>query len=297
MSKDNSIFARFSKIFKKESWYLPFSQTLQDFVVRYAPENKEDKALFLKTKAQLRRIYKAEAAKNLDVEPETFSRFLSEAIYADDIVLPNLVKIGDEKLLSELFFELDRASMLPEIKESIVSKSICPVEVVSAALSSSQPCELRKIAMLKNCLSYTQKMILLEDVLAGDKVLELKKCFSLNVLPTADDLLPLMERLSDNALNKREITTISLVYGPHMLQLTGYTYEPVFEKCVGTTDIVLNDAVLFREDSRRINASETEVVQFGSFSNKEDAISFLKKKFGSLPFTVKSFEVPCQINE
>lgn len=292
MAKENSIFTRmFNNIanrFKRDPWYLPFSQTLQDFAVRFVPQDKEDKKIFSKTKAQLLRVYKAELAKKLDVEPDTFAQFLKEAIYADSIILPNLVKIGDEELLSELFYELAHNSMLIDIKKDIVSQSICPIEIVRAALSPEQPAELRKIALLKSGLSYVEKVITCEDVLYGDENVELKDYFSKHLQPTANDIPSLLEYLADNALNNKDITSLSLQYGSYILKFTGYTYA---NGQTATVDIILNDTVLFREDSRSVAPGNYEIVQFGTFSDKESATSFLKKKFGSLPFVVNNFQV------
>lgn len=292
MARENSIFTRmFNNIanrFKRDPWYLPFSQTLQDFAVRFVPQDKEDKKIFSKTKSQLLRVYKAELAKKLDVEPDTFAQFLKEAIYADPIILPNLVKIGDEALLSELFYDLADNSMLIDINKDIVSKSICPIEIIKSALSSEQPAELRKIALLKPGLSYVEKVIACEDVLYGDENVELKDYFSKHLQPTAHDIPSLLEYLADNALNKKDITSLSLQYGSYILNFTGYTFANGKK---ATADIVLNDTVLFREDVRKAASGDEETVQFGTFSDKESATSFLKKKFGSLPFVVNNFQV------
>lgn len=303
MENKKSIFNRFLSVFKSEPWYLPFPQIIQDFAVRFASEDTSEKNLFKQTKKLLVRkcknlksnkelaelFFKGDKKdkKNVVFDSAAFSKHLDAAIYEDEAILPNLIKIGDEEFLSQLFFDIDKRPESTNLKISIVSNPKCPIEILLAALSSEQPAELRKVALLRPEASYTQKMVACEDMLFGNSNLELKNYFSQNLISTVSDVPALMDRLADNALNKRDIISLTLQYDRYIIKISGYTYKSASEGFSATADLVLENTVMFREE-----VQNNEVVQIGTFKNRDTATSFLKKKFGNLPFVVHEFVVP-----
>lgn len=288
MENKKSIFNRFSNVFKSDPWYLPFPQIVQDFAVRFASDDNSEKDLFKQTKKQLLRKYKeVKSNKELAELPGTaaFAKHLTAAIYEDSDILPNLAKIGDEEFLSKLFFEINEKPNSTDLKICIVSNPKCPVEIVQNALSFEQPTELRKVALLRDELSYTEKVYALQDVLIGDNDLELRNYFSQNLQPTVSDVSALMDLLAENALNNNMLTSLDLKYDRYVIKICGYVCES--ENSYATADLVLENTVIFREESQN-----NEIVQVGTFKNRDGATSFLKKKFGSLPFVVIDFVVP-----
>jgi len=288
MESKKSIFNRFSNIFKSEPWYLPFPQIIQDFVVRFASEDASEKDLFKQTKKLLLRKYK-EVKSNKDfagLDAAALAKHVDAVIYEDSNILPNLAKIGDEEFLSKLFFEINEKSNSTDLKVCVVSNPKCPLEIIESALSSEQPEELRKVALLKDELSYTEKMYMVQnDVLVGKSNLELKNYFSQNLKPTVNDVPALMDLLAENALNKNEPTLLNLQYGKYLIKVSGYICA--LDGHYATADLVLENTVLFKEEI--IN---NELVQTGTFKNRDSATSFLKKKFGNIPFVVQEFVVP-----
>lgn len=300
MENKKSIFNCFSNMFKSEPWYLPFPQTIQDFAVRFASEDASEKGLFKKTKKLLLRKYKAlksnkeladlfykgdkKDKKSVVFDSETFSKHLYAAIYEDDKILPNLIKIGDEEFLSKLFIEINEKPNSTNLKINIVSNPKCPVEIIQIALSVGQPTEVRKVALLRPELSYTEKVFSLQDVLVGDSCLSLKNYFSQNFQPTVSDVPALMDLLAENALIKNNLTSLCLQYERYIIKISGYICES--DSSYATSDLVLENTVLFKEESQN-----NEIVQVGTFKNRDGAVSFLKKKFGCLPLVVNEFVV------
>lgn len=287
MENKKSIFNRFSNIFKSEPWYVPFPQIIQDFAVRFVSNDKAENRLFEQAKKQLLRKYKdLKSNKELSELPDSegFTKLLDTAIYEDGTILPSLATIGDEEFLSKLFFEIDEKPNSTDLKICIVHNRYCPDEVILNALSSEQPEELRKVALLRDELSYTEKVEALQDALVGNNNLKLKFYFSQNLIPTVSDVPALMDLLAENALNKRELTSLILQYERYIIKISGYTCKS--DGSYATADLVLEDTVMFREESQN-----NEIVQVGTFKNKDGATSFLKKKFGNLPFVVHEFVV------
>lgn len=287
MENKKSLFNRFSDLFKSKPWYLPFPPIIQDFAVRFASEDKSENNLFKQTKKMLLLKYK-EIKLNKDLaelDYESLAKHIYSAVYEDDIILPNLIKIGDEEFLFQLYFEINDKPNSTDLKICIVSNPNCPVEIIQNAMSSEQPTELRKVSLLRNEVSYTEKVYALQDVLVGDSNLELKNYFSLNLQPTVSDVPGLMDLLSENALNNRMLTSLWLKYDKYCIKISGYICEGT--DSYKTADLVLENTVLFREENQ-----DNEIVQIGTFKNRDAATSFLKKKFGSIPFVVRDFVVP-----
>lgn len=285
MENKKSIFSRFSNMFKSEPWYLPFPQMVQDFAARFASEDKSENDLFKQTKKLLlRKLKEVKSNKELTELPgtEAFTAHLNAVIYEDDKILPNLATIGDEEFLSKLFFEINEKQNSTDLKICIVSSPKCPAEIVQNAMSFEQPTELRKVALLKDNVSYAEKVRALQDILVGNSNLRLKDYFSQNLQPTVGDIPALMELLAENALNKHMLTSLWLKYDRYGIKVSGY----VCDGSHATADLVLENTVLFREENK-----DNQVVQVGTFKNRDAATSFLKKKFGTIPFVVRDFVV------
>lgn len=301
MENKKSIFSRFSKIFKSEPWYLPFPQVVQDFAVRFASEDKAEKDLFKQTQKLLMRKYKGlksnkeladvfykgdkKDKKNIVFDSEAFSKHLDAAIYEDDKILPNLITIGDEEFLSKLYFKINEMENSTELKISIISNPNCPVDVILDAISPKQPEALRRVGLLKNEVSYTEKVYALQDVLVGNSNLGLKNYFSQNLKPAVSDVPDLMELLADNALKNKILTSLWLQYDRYIINISGYICD--LEASYATSDLVLENTVLFREEIQN-----GEIVKVGTFKNRDAATGFLKKKFGTIPFVAQDFVVP-----
>lgn len=287
MENKKSIFNRISSMFKSEPWYLPFPQIIQDFAGRFASQDKVENRLFEQAKKQLLRKYKdLKSNKELSELPgsEGFAKLLDAAIYEDNTILPSLVTIGDEEFLSKLFFEINKKENSTDLKIGIVHNPCCPNEVILNALSPEQPEELRKVALLRDDVSYTEKVHALQDVLVGDSNLKLKNYFSQNLVPNVSDVPALMDLLADNAINHKTLTSLWMQYDRYAIKLSGFVCGA--EDSYATADLILENTVLFREEIQN-----NEVVQVGTFKSRDSATGFLKKKFGSIPFVVHDFVV------